>query len=735
MATQSQSSTRLAFGPFEVNASADELLKSGTRIRLPGQPFQILLILLAHPGEVVTREQLREQIWSEGTFVDFEHGLNAAMNKLRRTLGDSAENPRYIETLPGRGYRFIGSVEHRLPMLPDDPLARDIPAIAVPYRVFSPTKARIALALVATVFGVWSMMTLLRTKPAETAHPVAQFTISPPPGALFEAPISRQSFAISPDGTRLAFTATDANGTRIWIRDIASLDMKAVPGTEGAWAVFWSPDSRSLFYSVKRQIKQANLDTGSTRSVANLPVMAMYGTWRSKDDLLLYLGARSTGEILVETGSLRVLRDTSMRWAQFLPGTDRFIHVLFDPELGRYRALATDYVTHQSVSLMETDSRVQYAPPNRQGGPAYLLFIRGGSLLAQPFDAEHLRLTGEPFPLVQNVPYFSPSASACFSVSENGVLVYQNGFPSSELHWYDRAGNVISSVGKGAPFNGTVRISPDGRRLIAGVWSPDSGGIDIWVFNEDGTESRRLTAPPAVHPRSVWSPEGTRVAFASSRTGPPRLAGLDIAQPSEEKPMMNTSATDQVSADQIQLPTDWSRDGRFIAYDISLGEEEREVWLADVSNGKIMPLLQNRSSQWGAVFSPDGKQVAFVSDESGRPEVYVQAFEATPSPRLIGERQQVSRDGGWIVRWRPDGRELFYVGTDNWLDTASVEGPLRFGGPKPLFRIAGTPQYGTTIDFQFDVARDGQRFLMSTTGSVPPPSFTVIENWQDKFHR
>ena len=196
---------------------------------------------------------------------------------------------------------------------------------------------------------------------------------------------------------------------------------------------------------------------------------------------------------------------------------------------------------------------------------------------------------------------------------------------------------------------------------------------------------------------------------------------------------MNGKAANETAATQIQLPTDWSRDGRLIAYDTSLGEEEREVWLADVNNGQIQPLLKNQSSQWGASFSPDGRQMAFVSDESGRPEVYVQAFEPGPTPHLSGQRHQVSHAGAWVVRWRPDGRELIYLGIDNWLRASTMDDKATAGEPKDLFRIPGTSQYGSMSDFQFDVSRDGQRFIMSTTGSVPPPPFTVVENWQEKF--
>jgi hypothetical protein len=443
--------------------------------------------------------------------------------------------------------------------------------------------------------------------------------------------------------------------------------------------------------------------------------------------LLLYMNPKNY-ELSVENGSLRELPGTGMRWPQFLPDGDRVIHVVFDPALGRYRAMTTDFVSHKSAPLMETDSRVQYAPPLHAGEPGHLLFIRGASLVVQPFDPDRLRLVGEPVPIAQNVDYFSPTAAACFSVSGNGFLVYQTGAPLSELKWYDRAGRVLGVAGRPASYVGTVRISPDGRQLAAGVWSPDKGGMDIWVFGANARESRRLTSGPAVYTRPVWSTDGKRVAFGRALGGPPQIATMDLAEGGKEQAIPNAFF-------QVRLPTDWSPDDRFIAYDNSMGEQEHGVWLADTAGGKVMPLLNNKSNESGAVFSPDSKWIAFVSEESGRPEVYVQAFEAAPSPQLVGEKRQVSKDSGWIVRWRPDGRELFYIGADNWLHAAQVEGPLQFGDPKRLFRIEGVAQYNTTSDFQFDVMRDGQRFIMSTAGSVPPPPFTVIENWQDKFRR
>jgi eukaryotic-like serine/threonine-protein kinase len=589
-----------------------------------------------------------------------------------------------------------------------------------------------ALAVLALLIVGGVVASRLQRPAAQAPRGVVQFDIAQPPGTIFAPSITRQPFAISPDGKRLAFSATGANGTNIWIRDLASPDPRVLPGTEGAWSMFWAPDSRSISFSVKRTLKQANLDTGSVRTVAELPWIAQLGTWRRNGDLILYLGTGDIQELRPQDGTLRkgpVF--AGMRWPQFLPGGDRLVYVVYDDRLQHSRAMVADYGGGTPVSLMQTDSAVQYAPPLRPGEPGYLLFIRGSSLLAQPFDADRLQLAGEPSAIAQNVIYFGSTLSTSFSVSANGVLVYQTGFPNSQLKWYNRGGDEVSEVGRPSQHWGNVRISRDGRRVAASVWSPENGSPGVWIFAAAGRESRRLTFPPEVHLRPVWSPDGTRLAIGRSQSvGGARLATVDVGGNAAPDQFMSQSA-----GQPLLLPTDWSADGRFIALDDGVGQEQREVWIADVAQRTIKSFLKNDFPQWGTAFSPDGKRIAFVSLESGRPEVYVQAFESTPAPRVVGERRQVSKDGAWLVRWRADGRELFFLGLDNLLHAVPVQEPFAFGEPKPLFRVPGAPQYGTTRDFQFDVSPDGQRFILPTTGSVPPPPFTVIENWQEKFHR
>jgi len=615
----------------------------------------------------------------------------------------------------------------------DSGLASTHPAAANPAPKAGWRAAVIPALVLLALLLIGGIFLLRQPSTSQAPRQVVQFEISPPPGTIFAPSISRQPFAISPDGKRLAFSATGANGTNIWIRDIAALNQRPLPGTEGAWSMFWAPDSRSVFFSVKHTLKQVNLESGSGRTVAELPGIPMLGTWRSNNDVMLYLGPGESYELRLQDGSLKkgpVFE--GMRWPQFLPGGDRLVYAVYDKQSKQSHAVAADYGGRTPVALMGTDSRVQYAPPLSPGEPGYLLFIRGASLLAQPFDADRLQLSGEPLPIAQNIIYYGPNLSSSVSVSTNGVLVYQADLPNSQLKWYDRTGKEASEVGSPAPYWGQVRSSRDGRRVAATSWVPENGGTGIWIFAASGRESRRLTFPPAVDRRPVWSPDGSRLAFGRSSTvGTPSLVTLDLTGNGTPEEFVNEIPGEHL----IALPTDWSTDGRFIAIDDGVGEEQHTIWIASVAKHTLKPFLKNNFAQWGAAFSPDGKRIAFVSLESGRPEVYVQAFEPVPEPHVVGERRQVSKGGAWLVRWRGDGRELFCLGLDNMLQAAPVQGPLEFGEPKSLFRIPGAPQFGTTRDFQFDVSPDGQHFIMPTTGSTPPPPFTVIENWQDKFHR
>ena len=409
--------------------------------------------------------------------------------------------------------------------------------------------------------------------------------------------------------------------------------------------MFWAPDSRSIFFWVRKTLKQVNLDTASTRTVAEIPSAPQLGLWRSNGDLVLFSGAGSLYELRLADGHLQKGPEfEGIGYPQFLPGGDRLIYANYDRASQRSHAMVADYAGRKPVTLMETDSRVQYAPPLRAGEPGYIVFIRGSSLLAQPFNADRLQIMGDPVPIAQNIIFYGPTLSASFSLSPNGVLVYQANFPLAELKWYDRSGKPVGDAGPPSLHWGQVRVSHDGRRVAATVWIPENGGTGVSIFDPNGV--RRLTFPPEVHRRAAWSPDGTLLALGRSPTvGGPELAVLDLAG-GALRDFVNEAPKQHL----IALPTDWSVDGRFIVLDDGVGEEQHTVWIADVASGKLRPFLENNFPQWGTAFAPDGKGIAFVSMESGRPEVYVQAFESAPSPRVTGERRPVSRAArGWCA--------------------------------------------------------------------------------------
>jgi DNA-binding winged helix-turn-helix (wHTH) protein len=290
----------ISFGSFQLDPDTGSLEKHGVRVRLPRQPARILTFLAQRAGTVITREELREQVWASDTFVDFEHGLNAAINKLRQALGDSAEKPRFIETLPGQGYRFVAAVRTEPPKQATQEASAPEPVRALsPIQVPAPTPRGISwpvlLAVGALAAGllVTATWVIARREPSPVRLLRAKFIIPAPDGFAFQPAGVRQAFAISPDGSRLAFTATGNDGQfRLWIRDLASLEAREVPAARGAHTVFWSPGSEALYFGVDRSLRRVTADGGSYQIISDLPrLVPPLGTWISPDRILLSYGS------------------------------------------------------------------------------------------------------------------------------------------------------------------------------------------------------------------------------------------------------------------------------------------------------------------------------------------------------------------------------------------------------------------------------------------------------------
>jgi eukaryotic-like serine/threonine-protein kinase len=714
MSTQPNPPASLAFGPFEFEMSG-ELRKHGTRVRLQGQPLQILTLLLERPGATVSRDDLRRHLWPGAVSGDFEHGVTAAVNKLRQALGDSAEQPRYIETLPGLGYRWIAPL-HTPP--------RTIVEIPRPEVVRAPVQSRkfpwlAIMGLVTLIATMTSAWLAARTK-SDSAAPVS-FTVTPPAGFFIEGAGNRQPFAIAHDGSRLAFTAMDDSGLfRVFVRDLQTLEPWEVPESVGANSVFWQPDSKALLYVSRGKLRRVRPPNDSTEVLADSIPGLLSGAWISPDRLML--ATRLRNAIVSSSGGKLEHQQTLYTWPQLLPDGRNLLHVKFDPATGHYRGRIATFGQDGSVrDIVESDSKVIYAPPG------HLLYVRAGVLLAHPFDARALRTTGGPVPVARSVCTFRPTASADFSVSETGVLVYQQCISRSQLMWVDREGQTIAPASPPDLALKGVRLSPDGRRLATSVYDVERGVTDVWLFDDQGADGRRTPGRGSTH-SPVWSPDARRIVYARAYESTPKLfmRSLEAEEPEEALP-----------GAEFQMPTDWSRDGRFILYNntgqaLTANEQHGDIWALDLTHGRsLTPLIRTPHHEANAVFSRDGKWLAFTSNDSGRTELYLQALEAGETLRVGGKRHLVSRHGAQVLRWRADGKELFYVGGDGVVySVAMTLGPKpTIGPPSALFKISTAARAAIHALLGFDVSADGKRFVIPVISSPGEPSLTVVQNW------
>jgi hypothetical protein len=357
-----------------------------------------------------------------------------------------------------------------------------------------------------------------------------------------------------------------------------------------------------------------------------------------------------------------------------------------------------------------TNLNAQYVP-SEDPGRGYILYVNGVTLMAQPFDVSRLELAGEALPVPEHVGSFL--ASALFSASETGVLAYRGGTGTvMRLSWFDRQGKPRGFAGEPAPYN-DVTLSPDGTQAAVGRLALPT--VDILVYDVARSTSTRLTSAPGLNLAPVWSPgRGERIVFnrggalyqkASSGTGP-----------------------ETVLLQRDAYPNDWSRDGRFLLYTENDPKTKSDLWALNLTGEpKPMAVLNTQFNEGQAQFSPDGHWIAYVSDESGKPEVYVQAFP----PADGGPKRQISLAGGNRPRWR--GKELFFLSPDGTVmvvDISTAGEKLTPGIPKSLFSAGVVP--GELVGpsaFNWDVTADGAKFLIVTNGEGAPEPATIVQNW------
>jgi serine/threonine protein kinase len=537
------------------------------------------------------------------------------------------------------------------------------------------------------------------------------------------AKLSFGSFAVSPDGHWLAFTAAMGGNTHLWVRALDRLTAQILPDTEGATYAFWSPDSRSLGFFTGGRIKKVDVSGGPAQTLCS-ERQIFGGTW-NRDGIIVFAARGGLWQISATGGTLTPLakpdpvrQEVSYLYPFFLPDGHHFLYLISSTQKenrGIYLG-SLDGTTKQP--LVGDDSQPGYMrSPDGAGG--YLLFAREGLLLAQPFDTDKPQLTGEPF-TVAELGASGPNVSRpSFSLSENGVLVFDpsGNTQTGQLIWVDRRGNQVGSLNVMGSASRPA-LSPDEKRFVIDRIDPHTGNTDLWLYDATGENATRFTFDSANDSFPIWSPDGSRIVWASTRGGPFNLyqkaasgAGLDELL---------------LKSDNDAIPNDWSADGRLIVYSAPDPKTRFDVWVLPLS-GDQRPFSFNATpaGESAGKLSPDGRWIAYTSNESGTSEVYVQSF---PSG---GGKRQISTNGGAGPQWRGDGRELFYYARDGKLMAVTVRSGATFeaGAPLKLFEFRSGSTTIVTLP-PYTVTADGQRFLINsiveTQVSAP---LTVIVNW------
>ncbi|MDQ6700798.1 MAG: hypothetical protein M3Z36_11520, partial [Acidobacteriota bacterium] len=609
----------------------------------------------------------------------------------------------------------------------------EAPAVLVPTRSHSRVHTVAPWAIAALVSTAWFGFSFWRTAPPD---PSSFKVLLPPPEKTAFTPVEPNTggVSVSPDGRSLAFVATQDGRTLLWIRRLDSLDARTLPRTDNAYFPFWSPDSRFLGFFAEGKLKKIELGGGAPQIICEVTGLGRGATWNREGVIVFGVNGLGLQRVSAAGGQpveISVVDQYGSHfWPYFLPDGKHFLYlawsILPDKSAIRVASLDAKPGVDEPIELLKAGSNGIYAPllggriGLRRGG--WLLFHRNTTLFAQRFDVGRLKLQGEAVPIAEGVVTLVNVMFANTSVSENGVLVYgQDGSESSRLIWIGRDGRSTPVKAAMAAYF-MPRLSPDGSKVAVSVAESQTGSSNIWQMDLVRGTSTRFTfgVSPDVFP--LWSPDGKRIVFGSSRGGTQNLF-LKASNGSGDEERITPPL-----AGQRYAPYDWSRDGRYILFTRRGATTGPDLWIFNLNDRQSVPFLNTKFTESQGQFSPDVRWVAYSSDASGRYEIYVRSFTGTA-------QFLVSNDGGAQPRWRGDGKELYYIGPDGKMMAVNAEGggeTFTYDTPRLLFEIRALIGAGgsTPEGYRYDVTRDGQRFVVLEKGDAGAQPFILVTNWQ-----
>ncbi|HTA24545.1 MAG TPA: protein kinase [Terriglobales bacterium] len=542
--------------------------------------------------------------------------------------------------------------------------------------------------------------------------------------AFFAAPLpfSARDLAVSPNGHTVAVVGRESERRNLlWIYEPGSQEATSIANTEGANFPFWSADGRSLGFFADGRLKRVDITGGPVQTLSEAP-NGRGGTW-NKDGVILFTPSGQLGTGLYRIAASggtptqitfpdRERGEDSHRWPLFLPDGIHYLYLAMD--LSGRKILSEIFLgslnSNEKRLMTQAIANVAFAQPG------YLLFYRNQTLFAQRFDTKKFVLSGEPTPILTDLQYLTRIARAVFASSDSGLLVAQKGGDTgvSQMLWFDRKGQQVGVASKPGVY-GNLSLAPNGKFVAADAMDPGSQNTDVWTYDLTAESAKRLTFDPAIDSSPVWSPDSSRIVFCSDRAQRFNLYLKDATGAQDEK------VIPQEGLDRY--PTDWSHDGKYVLY-----ERGNDLWFVSLSDLHNTLFLKGLSTPRAGRFSPDGKWVAYASNESGRWEVYVTSF-----PEAHG-KWQVSNAGGEQPKWRSDGKEFYYLAPDGKIMAAPVTTGAKFdaGTPVALFQANPRELVATSEQSSYDVSKDGQKFLINTQLKTAMTPLSVVTNWGAK---